>query len=598
MSMRSHATHRAIWVAGGDTITLMVSRSEAIRMLVELARLTALDEGSPQAFKVRAYEAAIQGIEGFDGDLAAATKADLVKIKGVGNSTADKILELGETGTVAKLEGLREKYPPAFVQLTRIPGLGPKTLKTIRRELGVENLDDLKVALEQEQLRDLPGLGKTSEEKIGRAIERLGLHGKDRRTPLAEALPLARILAERLRAIEGVVDVVPCGSVRRFAETIGDVDLVVATTLPESVHQAVSGWPEVAEVVGSGDTKTSVLTRESFQVDVRTVAVEQLGSAVLYFTGSKAHNIALRQRAIDRGWLLSEYGLFEEDKVIASESEEDIYRALEMAWVPPVIREGTGEVQLAADDSLPHLIERSEILGDLHYHSDRSGDGRATLVEMIEAGIAAGYRYVAFTDHGEDLAINGSSREQMLEHRDRIRDLQEKYPDIHLLFGCELNIGPKGQLDYDADFRREFDYCVASIHSHFDLDRDQQTSRILVALQDASVDTIGHLSGRKIGRRPGVDLDIDIVLEALAVTGVALEVNGALDRLDAGSEVVRQAMVSGVDVMIDTDSHHPSDLVRMGYGVEYARRGWVTTDRVVNALEPKAFVDWLGRRRG
>jgi len=566
-------------------------------MLVELARLTALDEGSPQAFKVRAYEAAIQGIEGFDGDLATATKADLVKIKGVGNSTAEKIIELGETGTVAKLEGLREKYPPAFVQLTRIPGLGPKTLKTIRSELGVENLDDLKVALEQEQLRDLPGLGKTSEEKIGRAIERLGLHGKDRRTPLAEALPLARVLAERLRSIEGVVDVVPCGSVRRFAETIGDVDLVVATTHPESVHQAVSGWPEVAEVVGSGDTKTSVLTRESFQVDVRTVAVEQLGSAILYFTGSKAHNIALRQRAIDRGWLLSEYGLFEEDNVVASETEEDIYRALEMAWVPPVIREGTGEVDLAADDSLPHLIERSEILGDLHYHSDRSGDGRATLVEMIEAGIAAGYMYVAFTDHGEDLAINGSSREQMLEHRDRIRDLQEKYPDIHLLFGCELNIGPSGQLDYDPDFRREFDYCVASIHSHFDLDRDQQTSRILVALQDPSVDTIGHLSGRKIGRRPGVDLDIDIVLEALAVTGVALEINGALDRLDAGSEVVRQAMVSGVDVMIDTDSHHPSDLVRMGYGVEYARRGWATTDRVINALEPKAFTEWLGRRR-
>ena len=567
-------------------------------MLVELARLTALEEGSPQAFKVRAYEAAIQGIEGFGGDLATATKADLVKIKGVGNSTADKIIELGETGTVTKLETLREKYPPAFMQLTRIPGLGPKTLKTIRRELGVENLEDLKIAIEEERLRDLPGLGQTSEEKIGRAIERLGLHGKDRRTPLAEALPLARVLAERLRAIEGVADVVPCGSVRRFAETIGDVDLVVATTKPESVHQAVSGWPEVAEVIGSGDTKTSVLTRESFQVDVRTVAVEQLGSAILYFTGSKAHNIALRQRAIDRGWLLSEYGLFQEEKVVASETEEDIYQALDMAWVPPVIREGAGEVQLAADNSLPHLIERSEILGDLHYHSDRSGDGRATLIEMIEAGIAAGYRYVAFTDHGEDLAINGSSREQMLEHRDRIRGLQEKYPDIHLLFGCELNIGPNGQLDYDPAFRQEFDYCVASIHSHFDLDRDQQTSRILIALQDPSVDTIGHLSGRKIGRRPGVDLDIDVVLEALSVTGVALEINGALDRLDASSEVVRQAMASGVDVMIDTDSHHPSDLVRMSYGVEYSRRGWVTTDRVVNAREPAAFLDWLSRRRG
>lgn len=567
-------------------------------MLVELARLTALDEGSPQAFKVRAYETAIQGIEGYDGDLTNTTKADLVKIKGVGNSTADKLTELETTGTVAKLEMLREKYPPAFVQLTRIPGLGPKTLKTIRRELGVENIDDLKAAIEQERLRDLPGLGKTSEEKIGKAIERLGLHGKDRRTPLVEALPLARLLAERLRSLEGVVDVVPCGSVRRFVETVGDVDLVVATTQPEQVHEAVSRWPEVAEVIGSGETKTSVLTRESFQVDVRTVTVDQLGSAILYFTGSKAHNIALRQRAIDRGWLLSEYGLFEGDRVVASRTEEDIYEALDMALVPPEIREGTGEVELAAADILPHLIERGEILGDLHYHSDRSGDGRATLEEMIEAAVGAGYKYVAFTEHGEDLAINGSSRELMLEHRDRIRALQDRYPDIHLLFGCELNIGPAGQLDYDPEFRAEFDYCVASIHSHFDLDRDQQTSRILIALRDPSVDTIGHLSGRKIGRRPGVDLDIDAVLEALSVTGVALEVNGALDRLDASSEVVRQAMASGVDVMIDTDSHHPSDLVRMDYGVEYARRGWVTTDRVINAREPEAFIKWLGRRRG
>lgn len=575
----------------------MVSRSEAIRMLVELARLAALDEGSPQAFKVRAYEAAIHGIEGYDGDLTQATKADLVKIKGVGNSTADKIIELENTGTVAKLEMLREKYPPAFVQLTRIPGLGPKTLKTIRRELGVENIDDLKAAIEQERLRDLPGLGKTSEEKIGKAIERLGLHGKDRRTPLAEALPLARVLAERLRGLEGVVDVVPCGSVRRFAETIGDVDLVVATSQPEKVHGSVAAWPEVSEVIGSGDTKTSVLTRESFQVDVRTVTVDQLGSAILYFTGSKAHNIALRQRAIDRGWLLSEYGLFDGERVVASKTEEDIYQALEMSWIPAEIREGTGEVDLAAEGRLPHLIERNEILGDLHYHSDRSGDGRATLEEMVEAAIGAGYKYVAFTEHGEDLAINGSSRELMLEHRDRIRTLQNRYPDIRLLFGCELNIGPLGQLDYDPAFRAEFDYCVASIHSHFDLDRDQQTSRILIALSDPSVDTIGHLSGRKIGRRPGVELDIDVVLEALSVTGVALEVNGALDRLDADSEVVRQAMASGVDVMIDTDSHHPSELVRMDYGVEYARRGWVTTDRVVNAREPEAFIGWLGRRR-
>jgi len=216
---------------------------------------------------------------------------------------------------------------------------------------------------------------------------------------------------------------------------------------------------------------------------------------------------------------------------------------------------------------------------------------------MIEAAMAQGYEYVAFTDHGEDLAINGSSREVMVEHRDRIRELQVKYPDIRILFGCELNIGPDGDLDYDAEFRLEFDYCVASIHSHFDLSQDRQTARILGALHDPAVNAIGHLSGRYVGRRPGVELDIDVVLEALEVTGVALEINGALDRLDATAEVVRRAMSRGVDFVIDTDSHHTSDLVRMGYGVSYAQRGWVTTDRVVNATPLKDFLRWTARRR-
>ncbi|MDH3190074.1 MAG: DNA polymerase/3'-5' exonuclease PolX [Acidimicrobiia bacterium] len=576
----------------------MVTRSDVLRTLAELAKLTALDEGSPQAFRVRAYESAIQGIDGYKGDVVSAGKNELVSIKGIGASTADKIIEFVTTGSIAKLEALREKYPPGFVELTKIPGLGPKTLKTMRSELGIENLDDLKEAIAQERLRDLPGLGRKSEEKISTAIERLGLHGKDRRTPLYEALPLARLLSARLGGVVGVTDVVPCGSVRRFAETIGDIDLVVATTKPALVHDVVRDWSEVSEVVGSGDTKTSILTREGLQVDVRTVTPNQLGSALLYFTGSKAHNIALRQRAIERGWLLSEYGLFDGDEVLASAIEAEIYEKLDMAWVPPPIREGSGEVDLAAEGQLPHLIERDEIKGDLHYHSDRSGDGRATLEEMIEAGIDRGYDYVAFTDHGEDLAINGSTREQMLEHRDHIRKLQDRYPEIRLLFGCELNIGPNGELDYDAEFRREFDFCVASIHSHFDLDRDRQTSRILIALQDRSVNAIGHLSGRYVGRRPGVELDVDVILEALAVTGVALEVNGALDRLDATAEVARQAMANGVKVVIDTDSHHPRDLIRMDYGVEYARRGWITTDRVVNALPLDEFMAWKKDRSG
>lgn len=575
----------------------MTTRSDLIRMLVELTKLTALDEGSPQAFKVRAYENAIAGIEGHHGELSGLTKAELTEIKGVGNSTADKILELEATGKVAKLETLREMYPPAFVALTKIPGLGPKTLKMLRSRLGIEDIESLQEAVDAEQLRELPGLGEKSEQKIAKAIDRLGLHGKDRRTPLVEVLGFANSLAQRIAEIEGVVEAVPCGSIRRFSETVGDVDIVVATTDPGLVGDVVLDYPEVSEVVGAGETKISFLTREGLQVDIRTVRPDQLGSALLYFTGSKAHNIALRQKAIDRGWLLSEYGLFEDEELLASETEGEIYEALGMQAVPPMLREGSGEVEAASNEGLPNLIERSDIKGDLHYHSDRSGDGRSSLEEMVEAAIGAGWEYVAFTDHGEDLAINGSSRDQMLAHRDQIRDLDSSYPEIRLLFGCELNIGPDGDLDYDSDFRLEFDYCVASIHSYFDMSPDQQTTRILTALQDPAVNAIGHLTGRYVGRRPGVELDIGVVLEALALTGVALEINGALDRLDATSEVARRAMSVGVDVVIDTDSHHTRDLVRMDYGVRYARRGWVTSDRVLNARTVDQLLTRVAARR-
>lgn len=566
-------------------------------MLAELAKLTTLEEGSPQAFKVRAYENAIAGIEAHQGEIDGLSKSELTRIKGVGSATADKILELGESGKVAKLDTLRDKYPPAFVELTKIPGLGPKTLKMIRAELGVEDIDGLKEAIEAERLRALPGLGEKSEEKIEKAIERLGLHGKDRRTPLVEVLGFAQAISDRIGDMDGVTMAVPCGSLRRFSETIGDIDIVVATDDPLPVHERVIQFPEVADVIGSGETKTSFLTREGLQVDVRTVGPDQVGSALVYFTGSKAHNIQLRQRAIDRGWLLSEYGLFYDDEVVASDTEADIYTALGLEYIPPTMREGGGEIEAAARGELPDLVTRDDIKGDLHYHSDRSGDGRSTLEEMIGAAKDAGYRYVAFTDHGEDLAINGSNRDQMLEHRQRIRTLASEVPGMEVLFGCELNIGPDGELDYDAEFRLEFDYCVASIHSHFDLSSERQTVRILKALSDPSVNAIGHLSGRYVGRRPGVELDVEAVLEGLAVTGVALEINGALDRLDATTDVTRRALAEGVDFVIDTDSHHVSDLRRMRYGVLYAQRAWVTRDRVVNTLDTEDFLTWARKRR-
>lgn len=575
---------------------MAASRTEILRMLAEMARLTALDEGSPQSFKARAYEAALAGIEGHPGELTGLSKTELTKIKGVGNSIAEKILEFDTTGTVRKLEELRAKYPPGFVELTRVPGLGPKTLKMLRDRLGVVDVDSLKEALDAERLRELPGMGEKSEEKIRRALERLGMHGKDRRTPLVEVYGLAHSLAARLGDLPGVVEAVPCGSIRRFSDTIGDVDIVVATTDPVPVMDHVASHRLATEVVGHGDTKTSILTRSGLQVDVRAVAPDQFGAAILYFTGSKAHNIALRQRAIDRGWLLNEYGLLDGEKTVASNTEEEIYAALDLPWIPPPLRENSGEIEAAASGELPDLVELEDIRGDLHYHTDRSGDGRSTLEEMVEAAVARGYEYVAITDHGENLAINGSSRQEMLAHRDRIREMEQRH-GIRLFFGCELNIGPDGSLDYDPEFRSQFEFCVASIHSHFDLDRETQTARLLKAMADPSVSVIGHLTGRYIGRRPGVELEVDAVLEGLAATGVALEVNGSLDRLDATADVIRAAGRAGVTLTISTDSHHVSDLERMAYGVEWARRGWAARRSVANTMPLSDFEEWVNRRR-
>lgn len=578
----------------------MTTRGQILEALDELRTLMTLEEGSPQAFRVRAYDNAIQGLESSTADVAAMSEAELVKVKGVGKSTAAKIRELIDTGSINKLDGLREKYPAEFVNLTRIPGLGPKTLLMLRDRLDVQNLDDLKAALAAEKLRDLPGLGQKSEEKIAHAIERLGLHGKDTRTPIVEALPVAVAIVEELLTLPEVKDADYCGSLRRFREDIGDIDILVSSTDPVAVMEHFVAMPAVSEVIGQGDTKSSVVTRRGLQVDLRVVAPSQYGSALLYFTGSKTHNIHLRQLAIDRGWTLNEYGLsdVETDDVVASRTEKDIYQALGLSFVPSTLREDTGEIERAATDDLPRLVTIKDIKGDLHYHTDLSGDGRSTLEDMVAAAAARGYAYLAITDHGEDLAINGASRRQMLAQRKKIALLQEEYPQMRLLHGCELNIGREGSVDYDLDFLLGFDWTVASVHSLFDLDSNAQTERILQAMANPAVSAIGHLSGRYIGRRPGIELDLEAVMEAAAATGTAIEINGALQRLDATPAAVRIGVKHGVTFVIDTDSHHTNELGRMEFGVLNAQRGWVEKSMVANTWPVTKFLKWVARKRG
>ncbi|MEM6930686.1 MAG: PHP domain-containing protein, partial [Myxococcota bacterium] len=470
-----------------------------------------------------------------------------------------------------------------------------------RKDLGIEDLGGLRRAIEENRLSTIEGLGAKSQEKIARAIERLGLKHGEKRTPLYRAMRVADQLVAELRDLKEVVDAVPCGSLRRHRETVGDLDIVVASTTAAPIMDWFAAHPLAADVVAKGETKTSIVTRYGLQVDLRVVAPDQLGAATLYFTGSKDHNIRLRQRAMQRGWTLNEYALThaESGDVIASVDEASIYEALELPYIEPPMREDTGEIEAAADGSLPTTLKADDLLGDLHVHTDRSGDGRSSLLDMVQEAERRGYTYLAITDHAENLPINGVSRDELLRQADEMAELQERFPSVRLLKGCELNIDRDGGLDYDDEFRSTLDWCIAAVHSHYDLPQAKQTDRLVQAIQDPAVRVIGHLTGRMIGARPGIDIDVDAVLEALAAHGVALEVNAALPRMDAAAPVLRRAMAKGVTFVVSTDSHHVREMAkRAPYGARLAQRGWVDKARIANTWSQERFLGWLAEARG
>jgi DNA polymerase (family 10) len=567
-------------------------KQDILDMLRELAELTMLDEGDPQSFRVRAYESAAQGIESQSTDLARLTAKELEKIDGIGKSTAAKIRQLLETGKVDKLEGLRQKHPPAIVVLLRIQGLGPKALKRLRAELGVQSIDDLRRVLAEHKLRELKGFGPKSEDKLADSLARLDAQGTMGRTPVSVALPLAERVLARLREVPGVTHATYCGSLRRFAETIGDVDVVVAAESAAPVMAALVAMNVVERVLVQGDAKTSVVTHRGTQIDLRVVAAHQLGAAQLYFTGSKGHNIKLRTRALARDWTLNEYALSEiaTGKVIASETEEQIYAALGLPWIPPVLREDCGEIEAAEKGTLPRPV--GAVIGDFHLHTSLSKDAKSPIEVMVAAAKARGHRVFAVTDHAEG-TLAGASREAFLEQRTQVRALQAELGDsMRLLHGVELNIGPNGELDYDREFRRAFDWCLASVHDHFELDRAAQTRRVVTAMQDPSVRMIGHLSARMIGGRPPIDLDLDAVFDAAEATGTALEVNGSLPRLDLSVEALRRARDRKVTFVLTSDAHEAGELERVRFAALNAERAWIDPERIANAWAPDRLLAW------
>ncbi|MGI9528199.1 MAG: DNA polymerase/3'-5' exonuclease PolX, partial [Acidimicrobiia bacterium] len=561
----------------------MPSNAAVIAALRQLVAYTQLEDGRSQSFRTRAYEKAIDAINVQSDSVAALSVSELTAIEGVGDSTARKIKEFAANGSIGKVDRLKEQFPPTMLELMRIPGLGPKTVLALQANLGVTDVAGLEEAIATEQLRTLPGLGVKSEQKIAGAIELLGIHSDDRRTPVFDAMSVARRIVADLETSGLAEHIEFAGSLRRLEETIGDIDILVVASDGAGTVEAFVNLPGVTTVMGSGSTKASVVIDDIIQVDLRVVEASALGAALLYFTGSKAHNIELRQLALGLGWTLNEYSVsdVESEEVVASETEEAIYAALGLPWITPEVREGIGEIGAAREGLLPDPVREADIRGDLHVHTTWSGDGRSSMTDMLDAVVARGLEYVALTDHAEDLVINGLSREEMLEELAEIEAQRRRLPNLTILHGAELNIGPDGGIDYDPEFLAGFDFGVASIHSHFDLSEAQQTERLLAAIANPAVNVIGHPSGRKIGRRPGAVFDADVVFAAAAETGTAIEINCHLQRLDLAAPLIRRAMThDGLMFSIATDSHHTTELANLRWGVAQARKGWVPALRV------------------
>jgi len=556
------------------------ANDRAEQALQEYADLLSIVSDDP--FKPRAYEKAARAVGGYPDDVAELDERGVLAIPGVGKSIAAKVTEYLRTGSFEELDDLRAQVPGGVREMTSIPGFGPKKAMAAYRELGIASVDELAAAAERGELASLKGFSRTTERNVLEGVGRL--RASRGRVQVNEALEVAEDLLARLRSIPGVRRAAYAGSLRRMAETIGDVDLLVASDRPAAVMDAFVGFGMVARVLAHGETKSSVVTTGGLQVDLRVIAREAWGAAMIYFTGSKAHNIRIREMAVRKGLKLNEYGLFraKTGKLLAAESEEIVYERLGLPYIEPTLREDRGELEAALAGELPDLITLRQIRGDLHTHTNLT-DGLAPLERMLEAAAEHRYAYYAVTDHAPNLYMQRMTDEKMLDQRRRLRALQDRYPSMRLLHGTELNIDPDGGVDWAEEFLDGFDLTVASVHSHFGQSKDQMTRRVIRAIEHPRVNIIGHLTTRKIGRRDPVDIDLEAVFEAAGRTGTALEINAYPDRLDLRDEHVLWARRHGVRFSIDTDAHAVGHLDVMRFGVATAQRGWLTKADVINA---------------
>ena len=568
-----------------------MKNQQIAKIFSEMAEL--LDLKGENVFRVRAYRRAAQNIDGLPKDVATLSEEEIEAIPGIGKDLAGKIHEYLETGKIAKHEEMKKEIPEGVLQLLQVPGLGPKKAKMLFEKLKIKSVDDLEDALKKKKLSGLPGIQRKTEENILKGVEFLK-RGTERR-PLGRVLPLADDIIRRVRDAAPVDKIEVAGSIRRMKDTVKDIDILTTSMHPDKIMDVFVNLPHVARVLMHGPTKSSIITEEGIQVDLRVVEDDSFGAALQYFTGSKQHNIKLREMAVRAGLKINEYGVFKEpgDRKIGGKKEEDVYAALELPYIPPELREDTGEIEAAMKGKLPDLVTLEDIKGDLHVHTKWS-DGSHDIDTVVKAAKKKGYQYIAITDHTKGLGVaHGLDEKRLAEEIKLIDEANKKLSGFRILKGTEIDIRGDGRLDLPGDALAGLDIVVASVHSGFRQTEEQITKRIISAIRNPCVSVIAHPTGRLIGERDAYAVDMDAVLKEAAKHGVAMEVNAYPLRLDLNDLHIKMAKEYGVPIVISTDAHVTTQYDFMTYGVSIARRGWVEKKDVLNTLSYEPLIKWL-----
>ena len=573
-----------------------MTNQEIADILVHISEI--LDIQGENPFKIRAYIKAAQTTEGLTYQLSSLEdKSKIEGLPGIGEGIAKKIRELLETGNLKYYEDLRKSEYAPLTEFLKIPGMGPKHAKLVHDQLGIKTTEQLKKAAEKGRLRELPGLGEKVEQNIIQGIQQVQKYKE--RLPLAFIYPRAQGILEELKKIKEIKRITLAGSLRRMRETIADADILVASDKPKPVMDAFVNLPQTAKVVAKGNTKSSIVTKDGFQVDLRVVKPESFGAAQHYFTGSKAHNIRVRSLGVDKGLKVNEYGVFKGDKSVAGKTEEGVFKAVGLPFIPPELREDQGEIEAGLKNSLPHVIELKDIKGDLHVHSEWT-DGNNSIEEMAKAAQERGHQYIAICDHSPTVGItNGLTPQRLKKQMEEIDRLNKKMMqgkggrNFKILKGIEVDIKSNGQLDLDDEILEKLDVVVAAVHTKFSQARDEMTRRIAKAIENPNVDIIAHPSGRLIGKREPYQVDMDRVMDVCKACKKALELNAYPERLDLSDLNCRKAKEKGVRIAISTDAHREGHLDWISFGIATAKRGWIEPEDVINTLPLPKLLKWL-----